>query len=453
VSGPQVVGTWLGALPLEIPFRIVLVISRSDSALSGTIDFPDQNARGLPLTTVRLEGDSLRFQLAPASIAFAGLVAASGDSILGIFSQGTQRFPLSLRRAAPEAIRELERPQEPKRPYPYREERVRIIADSGIVLVGTLTLPPQPGPRPAILLLAGAGPLDGDASVAGHRPFLVLADFLTRRGYAVLRYAKRGVPPSSGSFATATTADFARDAEAALRYLRGSAAVDGSRIVVVGHSEGALIAAMIAAHDPGLAGTVLIGAPGLRGDSLMLSRASTLLADRGLPDSLVKKDAAVRAAVLRAILASGNEATTRARTRAVLERELRQLTAAELSALGYTRENWDSGVEVYLAQLAWFRYWLPLDPIDLYERMHGPVLALYGSKDWQVPPVSNAERVSSALARHDGSSTVAVLPDVNHQMQTATTGSPAEYGRIRETISQTVSDRLEAWLTERVPSR
>jgi pimeloyl-ACP methyl ester carboxylesterase len=414
------------------------------------MDFPDQNVRGLPLTEARMAGDSLHLRLAPAAVSFAGRLMA-GDSIVGTFAQGAQRFPLTFRRPTPEQLGGLDRPQEPKPPYPYREEEVRIAADSGIVLAGTLTPPPGTGRHPAVLLLPGSGQLDRDASVAGHRPFLVLADALTRRGFVVLRYAKRGMPPSSGDFATATTADLARDAEFAVRYLRRRGDVDSQRVALIGHSEGALVAAMVAGQDSRLGGTVLLGAPGLRGDSLMVVRASALLAGRGLPDSTVRKDAALRAAVFRAIIAPGDEATTRARAGAVVEARLQQLTDAELSALGYSREAWSRGVEVYLDQLAWFRYWFSLDPNPLYGRMHGPVLALYGGLDQQVPPPTNAPRVRAALAGRNAGSITEILPTVNHQMQTATTGSPDEYGRITETVAPVVLDRVVRWLLETLP--
>jgi len=207
------------------------------------------------------------------------------------------------------------------------------------------------------------------------------------------------------------------------------------------------VAAMVAGQDRRLAGAVFIGAPGLRGDSLMVSRASALLADRGLPDSLVRKDATLRAAVLHSIIAPGDKAATRTRTQAVVESELQRFATSELEALGYSRESWNEGVEVYLAQHAWFRYWLTLDPLPLYRRMPGPVLALYGGIDRQVPPASNAAPVRLALGARGGNSVVEVLPGVNHQMQPAKTGSPAEYGRIAETISPAVIHRIAGWLT------
>ena len=448
----RVAGAWMGSLPLDIPFRVVLTVRAGGAALSGTMDFPDQNVRGLPLTEARMAGDSLHLRLAPAAVSFAGRLLA-GDSIVGVFAQGEQRFPLTFRRPTAEQLSGLARPQEPKPPYPYREEEVRIAADSGIVLAGAVTVPAEAGRHPAVLLLPGSGQLDRDASVAGHRPFLGVADALTRRGFVVLRFAKRGVPPSSGDFASATTADLARDAESAVRYLRRRGDVDAQRVALIGHSEGALVAAMVAGQDSRLAGTVLLGAPGLRGDSLMVMRASALLADRGLPDSIVRRDAALRAAVLRAIIAPGDEATTRARAGAVVEAQLQQLSAAELSELGYSREAWSRGVEVYLDQLAWFRYWFPLDPIPLYGRMHGPVLALYGSLDRQVPAATNAPRVRAALAGRNVGSTTEILASVNHQMQTATTGSPDEYGRITETMASVVLDRVVSWLLETLPIR
>jgi hypothetical protein len=150
----RVAGAWMGALALDIPFRVVLTVRAGGGPLSGTMDFPDQNVRGLPLTEARMAGDSLHLRLAPAAVSFAGRLMA-GDSIVGTFAQGAQRFPLTFRRPTPEQLGGLDRPQEPKPPYPYREEEVRIAADSGIVLAGTLTLPPGTGRHPAVLLFPG----------------------------------------------------------------------------------------------------------------------------------------------------------------------------------------------------------------------------------------------------------------------------------------------------------
>jgi pimeloyl-ACP methyl ester carboxylesterase len=440
-------GAWSGAVRLEIPFRVVLHLRGDGPGLAGTIDFPDQNAKGLPLTEVRLQSDALHFRLAPASIRFDGRYDAPGDSISGTFAQGEQRFALTLRRASDSETSPPPRPQEPVPPLPYSAEEVRFAGGgAGIALAGTLTLPPGSGPHPAVLLLPGSGPLDRDAVVAGHRPSLVLADQLARQGFVVLRFDKRGVSRSGGVFADASLGDLASDAEAALTFLRSRPEVGAARVLLLGHSEGALLAGMLLARVPGLAGGILVGAPVQRGDSLMVSRARALLAARGVPPAILAKDAALRTAVFRAIERSATAAEARPAIRQALADALGQMTDAERAAVGYGEREWESGAEVFLDQLAWFKEWLSLDPADIYRRIAAPVLALYGALDQQVPAEPSAALIRRALSAAPGRRTeVIVLPGINHQMQEGRTGSPGEYGQISETIAAKVLERIILW--------
>lgn len=441
-------GDWSGALRLESPFRVILHMRGDGSGLTGTVDFPDQNANGLPLTDVRLRGDSVHFRLAPASIRFDGLYDLKGDSIHGTFAQGEQRFALTLRRATGTAASPSSRPQEPVPPLPYSSEEVRFVGGgAGITLAGTLTLPPASGPHPAVLLLSGSGPLDRDAVVEGHRTLLVLADQLTRNSFAVLRFDKRGVSRSNGVFDDAALTDFAADSEAALVYLRSRTDVSPGRVLVLGHSEGALLAGMLLERVRGLAGGILLGAPAQRGDSLMVSRARALLAARGVPDSTLAKDASLRTAVFRAIERSATQTQPEVReaVREGVARELGRMTVAERGAVGYGERDWESGAEVFLAQLAWFRQSLRLDPVEIYGGISSPVLAIYAALDQQVPAEPNADLVRRALSLSSRRAEVIVLPAINHQMQQAHTGSPAEYSQISETIAPAILERIIAW--------
>jgi len=429
---------------MEIPFRVILHLHDNGNGLSGTIDFPDQNANRLPLTEVRLLGDNFQFRFAPASITFDGHYDAAGDSITGTFDQGDQHLSLALRRAQGADASPPPRPQEPARPLPYIEQEVVFTGgDAGIELAGTLTLPRSGKRHPAILLLPGSGPLDRDAVVAGHRTSLVLADQLTRSGFAVLRFDKRGVSRSTGVFADATLTDFAADAEAALAYLRSRSEVSRSRVLVLGHSEGSLIAAMLLSRVRGLAGGILIGAPAQRGDSLMVSRARALLVARGVPDSTLAKDALLRVVVFRAIERSTTESEARSVAHASVREALARMTPAERASVGYSEKEWDAGVEVFLAQRAWFKEMLTLDPLEVYGRMNAPVLALYGALDQQVPAAPNADLMRKALS--PAQAEVLVLSAINHQMQRAQTGSPAEYGQITETVAPLILERITAW--------
>jgi fermentation-respiration switch protein FrsA (DUF1100 family) len=445
-SSTRLKGDWAGALRLEIPFRVILHLRRDGVGLAGAVDFPDQNANGLPLTEVRLEGDSVHFRLAPASIRFDGRHDVLGDSIYGTFAQEKERFALTLVRATVSEASPPPRPQDPMPPLPYSSKEVQFAGGGAeINLAGTLTLPPESGPHPAILLLQGSGPLDRDAAVAGHRTLLVLADQLTRSGFAVLRFDKRGVSRSTGVFADAALTDFAADAEAALTYLKSRHEVSPDRIVVIGHSEGALIAGMLLARVRGVAGGILLAAPAQRGDSLMVSRARAVLASRGVPDSSLAKDAALRMAVFSAIRGPGSAAQVHEAVLRAASEELARMSDVERAALGYGEQEWANGAATFAGQLQWFREWLPLDPVEIYRRIDAPILALYGELDRQVPPDPNSRLIKQALLKRRARTEVIVLPAINHQMQPAHTGSPAEYGQISETIARAVLDRIISW--------
>ena len=246
-----IVGDWTGALNAGgAVLHLAVHIAKTDQGFTGTLDSIDQGARGIPIASVVFADTKRTLRVAAVGGLYEGTLNADGTVIDGAWSQNGGSAPLVLTRGA---AAELKRPQNPVKPYPYRDEDVTYENTSaGITLAATLTIPAGPGPFPAVLLITGSGAQDRDESLAGHRPFLVLADYLTRRGIAVLRADDRGFGKSGGNFAAATTADFATDAEAGVAYLRTRREVDAKKIGVIGHSEGGVIAPMVAARDRGI---------------------------------------------------------------------------------------------------------------------------------------------------------------------------------------------------------
>ncbi len=247
---PDVAGTWAGTLDAAgQELSLVFHIARGEEGqLSGTMDSPDQGAYGLALSAVEAEEDgSVRFEFAMVGGEYTGRLSVEGEAIEGSWSQGGASFPLLLERGDADALAP-KRPQEPQPPFPYEALDVEFDnPEAGIRLAGTLTIPAGDGPHPAVVLISGSGPQDRDETVFGHRPFLVLADYLTRRGIAVLRCDDRGIGESTGDFAVATTPDFASDALAAVAFLQNaSRSWIPARIGLVGHSEGAIVAPMAA---------------------------------------------------------------------------------------------------------------------------------------------------------------------------------------------------------------
>ena len=250
----SIAGDWSGVIDAGAPVPLVFHISGGPGGWTGTMDSPAQHAMGLPLVVSEAAG-KVRFDLTVAQAAFTGARSGDGALLVGSWSQNGAVLPLTLHRpGAVAAAAPPSRPQLPKPPFPYRSEEVGYDNPAQHNhLAGTLTLPEGKGPFPAVLLITGSGLQDRDETIFDHKPFLLWADTLTRRGVAVLRVDDRTIGGSTGEVKTATTADFATDVEAGVAYLKSRPDIDRRRIGLMGHSEGGVIAPMVAARDPSIA--------------------------------------------------------------------------------------------------------------------------------------------------------------------------------------------------------
>ena len=443
---PALVGQWLGTLQAgPARLRVVFHISAgAGGALAGTLDSIDQGLKGIPLSAVIATEGGVRFECAVLMGTFRGTLV--GDVLDGQWSQGTVTLPLTLARV--ERVPELNRPQTPRPPYPYREELVAFDnpAAPGVRLGATLTWPAGAGPFPAVVLLPGSGPQTRDEVVFGHAIFHVLADHLTRRGIAVLRADKRGVGASSGDFAKATTADLASDARAAIAFLKGRPQIDAQRIGLLGHSEGGAAAPM-AAGAADVAFVVLLAAPGVVGHELIVEQRRLIGRSAGVPEAQVARSTAVFARLVDAVRTEPDDAKAQAKMREIVGDALKDLTPAERGAAG-DADAATAGMKFLTTP--WFRYFLTLDPAPHLAKVTCPVLAINGEKDTQVGPLQNLPPIEAALkAAGNRGVTAQVIPGVNHLFQTCTTGSPAEYVTIEETISPKVLTLIADWIAAR----
>lgn len=330
------------------------------------------------------------------------------------------------------------RPQNPAFPLPYQTHEVSFGDTPGIPrLSGTLTIPATPGPHPAIVLIPGSGEVSRDGDMFGHRFYLVLADALTRRGFAVLRSDKRGLGRSGGDFATATTYDFAVDIGAATVFLRNRRDIDGHRIGLVGHSEGALNGAMVAAKDPGIAFLVLMAGNGIPAGDMLLAR-TLHAAGSDAADNATRRELALQRAVLAAVTV---RATEQERESAV--RKLYQDAKAQ-----YGRPFSEDDIAPFLTP--WMRTLLSIDPQAWLQQVKCPVLALVGDKDRVVPAPENLPALKKALAANSAAE-VRLIPGVNHFFQTARTGEFSEMAAIEETMSPQVMELIGAWAAGQLP--
>lgn len=431
-AAPQLAGQWDGVL--SVGGQSLRIVLRVDAAGAAVVDSPDQGANGIPAVGPTLEDGVVRFSVPAVHAAFEGALSGDGRSITGALTQGGTAMPVVLTRTADTAsVAGPSRPQTPLAPFPYRSEDVTFPnVPAGISLAGTLTLPPGDGPFPAAILITGSGAQDRDETIFSHKPFLVWADALTRRGVAVLRYDDRGVGGSGGGTPEETTADFATDAAAALAYLRTRPEIDGRRIGLIGHSEGGLIAPMVAQDGGDPAWIVMLAGTAVSGGDILVEQQRRLATAAGLSSAQVESGNARQRALMDAIARNKDDA-------AAVERE----TVALLTTEGMAEARAKEAVRPLVS--AWYRWFVAHDPARDLAAVHVPLLAIYGGKDLQVPADQNAP----VLARVLPAAEIVVLPNLNHLLQTAGTGAPAEYGTIEETIDPEALKTVVDWVAAR----
>lgn len=446
-------GAWSGMLEAGAArLRLVFHVSAgAGGALSGTMDSPDQGAAGIPATSVTVQGRTLRFAVANLGMTYEGTLSADGTALQGTFTQGAARLPLALTRG--EAPAAPERPQEPRPPFPYRQEEVTIPgAATGVTLSGTLTLPQGAGPFPAVVLVSGSGPQDRDESLMGHKPFLVLADHLTRKGIAVLRYDDRGVGKSTGAHAAATSEDFTGDALAAVAFLK--ARRDVGAVGIVGHSEGGLIGPLAASRSAEVAFVVMLAGPGLPGEDILYAQGELIGRAGGATEAAVAVNRRIQEAMFAVVRAQPDTAAAVTELQHALQETLASLPAEVRR--GMEGELTPAALDAQIRQVnsPWFRFFLTYDPRPTLEKVPVPVLALNGALDLQVPAEANLREVEAALKRGGNRDvTTRLLPGLNHLFQTARTGSPSEYAQITETMSPTALEAVSSWILERFGRR
>lgn len=444
-AAKDVEGLWQGTL--KVPggeLRVVFHISKApDGKLTATMDSPDQGATGIPVEEAAFSNGKLTLAAKTIGGGFEGTM--KGDSTIeGKWSQGGMSLPLVLKRI--EKLEQANRPQEPKKPYPYKEEEVTVENKAaGITLAGTLTEPETGGPFPAVVLITGSGPENRDEEVFGHKPFLVLSDYLTRQGIAVLRCDDRGVGKSGGDSRTATTADFATDALAAFEYLKNRKDIDPKHIGAIGHSEGGVIAPMVANEAPDVAFVVLMAGTGVPGDSVLMLQSHLVAKAEGASDSALARGAKIERTLLGIVKAEPDTTAAAAKLRPLLKEMMAQMTPADSQTANASEQAAEQQIKAVLTP--WFHYFLNYDPRPALMKLKQPVLAINGEKDVQVAPKENLEAIEAALkAGGNKDYLVKELPGLNHLFQTAITGGISEYTKTEETISPTALKVMGDWI-------
>jgi len=442
-------GSWTGSLNVgggKLRLDMNVSLNEADSLIV-TFDSPDQGVLDLPTSRVLLMEDSLVVSAEAIGGILAGKINKTADSIKGAWKQGGMSFPVTMIRQQQRAM--MNRPQEPKPPFPYLVEEVSFPSKAGgFQFSGTLTLPENKGRYPAVILLTGSGAQNRDEELLGHKPFLVLADHLTRRGFAVLRYDDRGTGKSEGDYKTATTLDFAADAEAALRFLRSDLRIDTARTGLIGHSEGGLIASIVASENPAVAFVVLMAGPGITGEKILLMQSELIAKAEGVDDQQIKANEKTSREMYTVIRKNTDNARASLKLRNLFMK-MNRTNARDTVSRQLSEQEIDLQIETLTSP--WFRSFLTLDPEDYISRVKCPLLAINGSLDLQVPARENLQAIEKALIFGGNADyTVEELPGLNHLFQTATTGSPTEYARIEETIAPAALEKIIEWMTVKI---
>lgn len=444
LKSQDITGQWNGVLKVQgTQLKLVFNVTKIDNGYSSTMDSPDQGAKGIPVTNTTFENFKIKFEIANARIEYNGELKE--NQIVGTFKQGGQEFPMNLSRKSIDK-EVVKRPQEPTKPYNYYSEDVTFQnIKANISLSGTLTLPKKDGIFPIVILITGSGPQNRDEELFGHKPFLVISDYLTKSGIGVLRYDDRGVGQSKGDFKISTTADFATDVESAIAYLKTRKEINKKKIGLVGHSEGGLIAPIVAAKSKDVDFIVLLAGTGIQGDKLLLLQQELIAKANGVSETDIKKSIKRNAELFEMIVNSNDNQKLKTDLTNSINETLKNDTSTEIPN-GMTKEEFVS-TQVNQISSPWMQYFIKFNPATTLQKVKCPVLAVNGEKDLQVPPKDNLTAIKTALTKGGNKNiTTMEFPNLNHLFQECKTGSPSEYATIEQTFSPTALEEIANWI-------
>ncbi|MEI8273179.1 MAG: acyl-CoA thioester hydrolase/BAAT C-terminal domain-containing protein [Paludibacter sp.] len=445
ISAQDIIGDWNGVLKVQgMQMRLVFHVTKTDAGYAATMDSPDQGAKGIPMSKTSFENSIFKTEMAAAQIEYTGKMDSTYQ-IVGTFKQAGMVIPMNMSRKATEKMVQ-KRPQEPVKPYPYYSEEVTFPnSKDSITLAGTLTLPKKNGKFPVVVLITGSGPQNRDEELMGHKPFLIVSDFLTRNGIGVLRYDDRGTNASTGDFTKATTNDFATDVEAAVNYLKTRQDIDKKKIGLIGHSEGGIIAPIVAANSKDVAFIILMAGTAVSGGEILLLQQQLIGRGNGMKEDDIKKTSDINREIFRMITKSTNLAQLKIELTDYIKSNIKEIPGMEIP-----KDASESFIiERQVAQLTapWMIHFIKYNPALILEKVKCPVLAINGSKDMQVPSNVNLPAIEKTLKKSGNKKvTIKEFVGLNHLFQDCKTGLPSEYSEIEQTMSPLALETMTNWL-------
>jgi len=440
LSAQDISGYWQGVLYVTKTdtLTIGMLVEQHGDSLNVVMDSPDQYYNDIA-TTERTWGDSaLAWKVSDLGASFSGKLTADGQRIVGTFKQNG-KLPLTFERGHERRI--IRRPQTPKPPYPYSEEEIRIKDKNKrySLINGTLTMP-SGAPEALIILISGSGWQDRDESIMGHKTFLVLADYLTRQGYAVFRYDDF----PQAVFAKSTTYDFADGVTMILDSFARRDDLAALPTGLLGHSEGSLIAEIVAARDKRVDFVITLGGVAQKTTDVLLYQLRAINeTDSVLTPEEIDNSVRMSDRLYKALDKAKNEKQAAEILNQTWAQLSIQLTPEEQERYGFTPERKAAVIQQMVSP--WFFTFVHFDPKPYVKKMRCPVLAIGGEKDLQVDVVANNLLFSKYLKKNPHHQFVSI-PNANHLLQPCTTGNPDEYGKIEETLKPEVLEIISKWL-------
>lgn len=444
---------WRGTLDalsqkLVMQFRLY----EKNGQKSAYFDSVSQGAGGFKISTT-IEDTNYLFDCAMLKGKFEGKKSEDGQKLEGVWKQGSE-LPLTLEKQETEAssaVEPLRRPQTPKGPFSYDSEEIKVQVGD-IQLVGTLTLPKGKTRVPVAIMVSGSGPQDRDETLFEHKPFFVIADMLAQRGVAVLRFDERGVGASTGEYATATSRDFANDVIGLMGYCGKHPRIDPKQIGIIGHSEGGIIAPMIAAERPEVAWIVMMAGTGVNGEAILKSQSRLIAKAQGVSEKELQQQDLVMKLTMEMVRAAPKDAKPESLKDEFLKKIFEGLEKAGMPLSDEDRKKAEQSSSASLAGLMnpWIRFFLDYDPMLALSKVRCPVLVLNGEKDLQVDADLNLPKIEQGL-KQGGNKQYQIhrLKNLNHLFQNCETGSPTEYVQIEETLDAGFLKLMGDWIEER----
>ncbi len=444
----EILGYWSGKLKmLSIELDFQINVTKTNKSLNGFISIPTQKVNEFKLPVFTYKKNQIHFEL-PSS---AGTANFDGklktDSINGSLLQAGMKGTFSLVKTT-KPIVQNQPTEQIDEPIPYFKDDVAF-KNGRVLLTGTLTTPKAEGKFPAIILLTGNGPQDRDEDIFGFKIFKIIADYLTRKGFAVLRYDDRGVGGSTGNTMQSTTEDFSNDALAAIEFLKKQSNIDRTKIGLLGHSEGSQIAELASVNSKDVSFIVLISGNGVDGGKALIEQQKLILKASGVSDSLIAQNLALQNKINYALNNDIDISSLQKEIKTFAEKDYEAFSKEVKNSIqnkeAYINSNVQSQITVF--NNPWFRFYVKYDPIPTLEKIRIPVLMLFGELDLQFPPSLNKQKMEDALTIAGNKNFKSIVfPKANHLYQEAKIGSPTEYSGLKREFVPGFLDAIGDWV-------